>query len=72
MSIFWTYSVYYIPLADYCSQINTTPGISGKTFIVQVRQLCVLNTQVLMLIVLCMCSKVYDSFNTTVGPQIKQ
>ena len=27
---------YYLPLADYCSQINTTPGVSGKTFIVQV------------------------------------
>ena len=34
-------------LADYCSQIKVTPGISGKTFIVQVR--CV------YLYVLCVC-----------------
>ena len=34
-------SVVWCAIADYCSQIKVTPGISGKTFIVQVRPHCV-------------------------------
>ena len=32
----FNYLLFFVP-ADYCSQIKVTPGVSGKTFIVQVK-----------------------------------
>ena len=32
----FNYLLFFVP-ADYCSQIKVMPGVSGKTFIVQVK-----------------------------------